>query len=108
MTENKQRCKCTRCKNEHDYSERIKTPKRNCTFFSLVCPRCGCESYYDITEHPCAYCTGYFYVGMCERGRKCQLIVNLKRDNPPALDQLRVRHYTKKSLKNCKYFKLKE
>jgi hypothetical protein len=72
---------------------------------ALVCPRCGCRSYFDITEYDFQYCTGFFGVGYCFRGDECLLMENLKRDNPGQLSKLRVCHHTKKALKNCKYFK---
>jgi len=38
---------CTRCRNRHEESDRI--PKRLDKHMSeLVCPRCGCKSYYDL------------------------------------------------------------
>lgn len=46
--------KCTRCRNEHRESERIQHPwpRRSTSEIQvgdLVCPRCGCKSYYDLT-----------------------------------------------------------
>ena len=41
---------CTRCKNKHSHAERIPKPDRKMEGLSnLVCPRCGCHSYYDLT-----------------------------------------------------------
>jgi hypothetical protein len=98
-----ERCRCTRCKNEHDYSERV--PVKDSIGHILACPRCLCHSYYDVTEYDFQYCTGYPVIGYCSRSDKCLLVQNEKRDKPSQLSKLRVRHYTKKALKNCKYFK---
>lgn len=39
---------CTRCRNKHWESERTKVAKKSWVH-QLVCPRCGCRSYYDLT-----------------------------------------------------------
>jgi len=46
--------KCTRCRNEHRESERISRPRprrsrSEIQVDDLVCPRCGCTSFYDCT-----------------------------------------------------------
>lgn len=41
---------CTRCRNKHKFSERIEKRKKNFVFVSMVCPRCGGESYFDLSE----------------------------------------------------------
>lgn len=44
---------CTRCRNCHKESERVKKPSKDefgtLAFNTLVCPRCGGKSYYDMT-----------------------------------------------------------
>ncbi len=45
--------KCTRCKNTHKRGDRVE--KRNLQLkgvmaFDLVCPRCGCKSFYDLSR----------------------------------------------------------
>jgi hypothetical protein len=102
--EKRERCRCPRCKNEHDFSERVSIEDGKGIGRALVCPRCLCRSYYDITEYDFQYCTGYPVIDICPRRDKCLLVENKKRDNPSQLSKLRVRHYTKRALKNCKYF----
>jgi hypothetical protein len=97
------KCRCTRCRNEHSHSERVEV--EDCGGYVLACPRCFAHSYNDITEYDFKYCTGYPVIDVCPRSKECQLVINCKRDNPDSLSKQRVRHYTKKSLKNCKYFK---
>jgi hypothetical protein len=99
-----EKCRCVRCKNKHLYSERIPIERKR-VGVTLCCPKCGCGSYNDITEREKLYCTGYPGIDICPKSKECQLVVNLKRDNPDQLDKRRVYHYTKTELKNCKYFK---
>ncbi len=41
---------CCRCRNKHTEADREPRPHRSISCVSeLVCPRCGCTSYYDIT-----------------------------------------------------------
>ena len=44
--------KCSRCRNKHRESERVKKPsnKYGCWGNDLVCPRCACTTYYRIEE----------------------------------------------------------
>jgi hypothetical protein len=102
------RCRCTRCKNEHDFSDRVDVEDKKGITHILACPKCFAHSYHDITEYGFKYCTGYPVIDICPKQSECQLVINLKTDNPSTLDLLRVRHYTKRSLKNCKYFKKTE
>jgi hypothetical protein len=102
---NEERCRCPRCKNEHKYSDRIAVLEKNGIASALVCPKCSCKSYYDITERDFQYCTGFPVIDLCPRRDECQLVRNEKRDSPDQLSKLRVRHYTKKAVKSCKYFK---
>jgi len=99
-----EKCRCTRCKNKHLYSERVPIERRN-GGATLCCPRCGCGSYNDITEREKLYCTGYPGIDVCHKARQCQLIINLEKDKPSQLDKRRVYHFTKTELKNCKHFK---
>lgn len=39
---------CTRCKNQHQKSERI-SKSGNHGMYDLICPRCNCKSYYDMS-----------------------------------------------------------
>jgi RNase P subunit RPR2 len=41
---------CCRCKNKHLKSERIEAHRKGSDFVSIVCPRCGAESYYNLSE----------------------------------------------------------
>ena len=99
-----EKCRCTRCKNKHLHSERIPIKRRGGGTV-LCCPKCGCGSFNDITEREKSYCTGYPFIDICPKSRECQLVANLKKDNPSQLDKRRVVYYTKTELKNCKYFK---
>lgn len=45
---------CTRCKNKHNESDRISTPYKS-GISHLVCPRCKCRNYYDMSPMV-AYC----------------------------------------------------
>lgn len=45
-------CKCTRCRNKHMETDRIQKPRPQSggiPTFDLVCPRCGCTSFYDMS-----------------------------------------------------------
>lgn len=42
-------CKCSRCKNVHRESERVNGTSRD-GITDVVCPRCGCREYYDMSE----------------------------------------------------------
>ena len=80
----------------HDnYTDRIREKQRkNCYNVVLRQFKTGREM---------LYCWGFSCIGICKKRKKCQLVVNFKRDNPSLLDKL-VWHYTKKALENCKYF----
>jgi DNA-directed RNA polymerase subunit RPC12/RpoP len=39
---------CTRCRNKHMESERKSVRRKNSIISDLVCPRCGCKSFYDM------------------------------------------------------------
>ncbi|WP_081986684.1 hypothetical protein [Chitinibacter sp. ZOR0017] len=54
---------CTRCRNKHLESERIQVPAKN-GMSHLVCPRCKCRSYFDLTPFS-AWC---FASGLIEFG----------------------------------------
>lgn len=44
--------KCARCRNVHQESERVRVRDksyRGLMVFVLVCPRCGCKSFYEMT-----------------------------------------------------------
>ena len=100
-----EKCRCTRCGNVHNYTERVEqTTGGSNAFTTLSCPKCGTSSYNDVTEYDFKYCTGYPVIDVCPRSGECQLVQNLKIENPDTLSKLRVRHYTKTSLKKCKYF----
>ena len=100
--------RCTRCKNRHAYAERVPVPVPDSVGRVLVCPRCLCRSYNDITEYDFVYRTGYPAVGRCKRAHECQLVANLKRDDPLTDRKLVVKHYSLKELRGCKYFKKRE
>lgn len=44
--------KCCRCRNKHLHSERTSVPSKKFGYGvnDLVCPRCGCTSYYQLEE----------------------------------------------------------
>lgn len=43
-------CKCTRCKSPHVESNRISVPSKSIPGMEeLVCPKCNCRSFFDIT-----------------------------------------------------------
>ena len=57
-------CQCTRCKNKHLESERKSVQDKKFSFASdLVCPRCGCKNFYDITPAK-AWCRMSGVIGM--------------------------------------------
>jgi len=58
---------CTRCRNKHKESERIAMPSE--LGKTLVCPRCGCKNYYDMTPQV-AWC---WASGLIEIGDKEQV-----------------------------------
>lgn len=60
---------CTRCRNKHMESERVSKSREvagACTiaFSDMVCPRCGCTTYYDLRPQV-AWCwaTGLIEIG---------------------------------------------
>lgn len=58
-------CKCTRCKHTHNESERVSVPRKSDpTVSELVCPKCRCKSFYDITPSVAwAWASGLIEIG---------------------------------------------
>lgn len=60
--------RCTRCRNEHGHAARVSKPRKvkpgGIAMSDLVCPACGCKSFYDITPQV-AWCwaSGLIEVG---------------------------------------------
>jgi len=51
MSQKDELVQCPRCRNKHKYSERVDKPSKALSVFvDIVCPRCGCKSYYSIPE----------------------------------------------------------
>ena len=45
--------KCTRCRNIHKEGERLEVRDKaykGIKVFTLVCPRCGCKNFYDLSK----------------------------------------------------------
>ncbi len=45
--------KCTRCRNIHKEGERVEVRDKSykgIKVFTLVCPRCGCKNFYDLSK----------------------------------------------------------
>lgn len=45
--------RCTRCRNVHKYHERVekkRRPYKGLEVFDIVCPRCGCHSFYSLNR----------------------------------------------------------
>jgi hypothetical protein len=54
---------CTRCKNQHQKSERI-SKSGNHGMYDLICPRCNCKSYYDMSPMVAwCYASGLIEIG---------------------------------------------
>ena len=58
-------CKCTRCKHTHNESERVHVPhKSEPDMHELVCPKCRCKSFYDMTPSVAfAWASGFIEFG---------------------------------------------
>lgn len=58
-------CKCTRCKNTHMESSRVSVPyKSDPAMHELVCPKCRCRSFFDMTPSVAwAWASGLIEIG---------------------------------------------
>lgn len=79
---------CTRCKHKHNESERVGKPDTKHRYMThMVCPRCGCKSYYNLIPSV-AYCWagGLIEIGTTvpdgaieiARGPKCDLELEIE------------------------------
>ncbi|OGB36222.1 MAG: hypothetical protein A3I16_09845 [Burkholderiales bacterium RIFCSPLOWO2_02_FULL_66_35] len=67
-------CKCTRCRNQHmeaDRVQKLRPSSGSIPMFDLVCPRCGCTSFYDMSPQV-AWCwaSGLIEIGDALPGNK--------------------------------------
>ena len=67
-------CKCTRCRNQHmeaDRVQKLRPSSGSIPMFDLVCPRCGCTSFYDMSPQ-LAWCwaSGLIEIGDALPGNK--------------------------------------
>ena len=101
----KLKCRCVRCKNEHMCTERIDIPSKE--GMVAACPRCLAYSYYDITEYDFDACKGRFLYEKCPKRDTCLLFAEYcnHEEKQSSLYKLQVWHYKKITYKNCKYHK---
>jgi hypothetical protein len=108
LTISKEKCRCTRCGNEHPFSERIEKPEHPFVCGKVsTCLRCGCKSYYHLpSDEEIKYCTGVAVLrGLtiyCQKRTGCLLYQNriLSAQFDP-----RKMFFKKKDIAECRNFK---